>query len=697
MAVIQGKSSGWVGSGLAITLVMDSTPTSGNRLIAFLWTEGGVGSTIDTAGWTERAVQTLVTTDALQMYSAFGSAGDTIHVATGAGSTQRCLTVYEVDDDIEVFDSVNNGAFIGGSGTISGPTLVQAEEAGTLLAAFTGKNQTYVAVATFTAVSPLTAFGAAVRGGRMHAWSGEATTADGSYTPQVTVTGLTGSYQTAVIAVILSHDVPDAPIADFTVDVTDGEAPFTANFEDTSSGTPTSWLWDFGDGSTSTSQDPSHVYATPGAFTVTLTATNAFGSDSETKIAYINVLTEGGFEEPLPSGVLLEIYAADPSSFRWGVAKWGQATWGSGGWQDVTPEGVDIQILWGAQDPEMGILSLPTADSWAITFYDPERRLDPANADGPFYTDLIPYLPVRVSHRERVIALGYAESIGHQYAKSTGNGYMRVTNNLSRLANAAVPSDTALSDTLYARAQDAIAAAGLSLVVGAALGTDPPLVPWAALGPQERSAWAWIVDAARQAHYIPYVNRRTGIVEFRAWASPLNRGRSINSPELVDLQVISDYRGLFSVIRVLDDADIVQERALIPPPRYGARVFARTDPTLDAEEWAEIVLADRGTPGYRWVPGTVYPLTANSVETLNDIANVELISMAVPEQDPPVSAAGIVVGGEIIITGKRASEAIWRFKFETAQTAIEPLIETGGAPTDYLLATGGGEFLYPST
>ena len=46
--------------------------------------------------------------------------------------------------------------------------------------------------------------------------------------------------------------------------------------------TITSWLWDFGDGQTSTLQNPSHVYATPGSYTVTLTVTNSDGvSDSE--------------------------------------------------------------------------------------------------------------------------------------------------------------------------------------------------------------------------------------------------------------------------------------------------------------------------------------------------------------------------------------------------------------------------------
>jgi PKD repeat protein len=53
---------------------------------------------------------------------------------------------------------------------------------------------------------------------------------------------------------------------------------------DTSTGAPTSWAWNFGDGATSTAQNPpKHTYAQAGTYTVTLTATNATGSDTATK------------------------------------------------------------------------------------------------------------------------------------------------------------------------------------------------------------------------------------------------------------------------------------------------------------------------------------------------------------------------------------------------------------------------------
>jgi PKD repeat protein len=62
-----------------------------------------------------------------------------------------------------------------------------------------------------------------------------------------------------------------------------GVAPFTVTFRDTSGGSPTSWLWTFpDDGTTSTLQDPlDHTFTSPGTYVVTMTATNAWGSDTE--------------------------------------------------------------------------------------------------------------------------------------------------------------------------------------------------------------------------------------------------------------------------------------------------------------------------------------------------------------------------------------------------------------------------------
>lgn len=78
------------------------------------------------------------------------------------------------------------------------------------------------------------------------------------------------------------------PVAEFTSDVTT-TCFGSVHFIDQSTDIPQQWSWDFGDGGTSTLQNPTHVYASAGTFTVTLTVTNTLGSDVNVKTSYITV------------------------------------------------------------------------------------------------------------------------------------------------------------------------------------------------------------------------------------------------------------------------------------------------------------------------------------------------------------------------------------------------------------------------
>jgi len=79
------------------------------------------------------------------------------------------------------------------------------------------------------------------------------------------------------------------PTAEFIGNPTIGYEPLLVDFTDLSTDLPTSWSWHFGDGGTSTFKNPSYTYPNAGTYTVTLTATNAQGSDDEIKTNYITV------------------------------------------------------------------------------------------------------------------------------------------------------------------------------------------------------------------------------------------------------------------------------------------------------------------------------------------------------------------------------------------------------------------------
>ena len=91
----------------------------------------------------------------------------------------------------------------------------------------------------------------------------------------------------------VNADTPEgAPVADFVGVPLTGAAPYEVAFTDLSTNHPTSWLWDFGDGTPgSENRNPKHIYASAigSPFTVALTAANILGADDEIKVGYITV------------------------------------------------------------------------------------------------------------------------------------------------------------------------------------------------------------------------------------------------------------------------------------------------------------------------------------------------------------------------------------------------------------------------
>lgn len=117
-----------------------------------------------------------------------------------------------------------------------------------------------------------------------------------------------------------------APIAAFTLSASQITAGESVQFSDTSTGSPTVWLWSFGDGATSSTQNPTHTYSSSGSFTITLTASNAGGSSNIAHALTVNAKATGPISSftyspssPLTAGsvAFTDTSTGNPTSWSW--------------------------------------------------------------------------------------------------------------------------------------------------------------------------------------------------------------------------------------------------------------------------------------------------------------------------------------------------------------------------------------------
>lgn len=126
------------------------------------------------------------------------------------------------------------------------------------------------------------------------------------------------------------------PTASFTAAPTTGTAPLKVNFVDTSAGTPSTWAWDFGDGSSDVTHNPSHTYAAAGTYNAKLTVTNAQGSSTSgvttiTVTAPVAIPAASFTANPTTGTAPLAVTFTDtstgtPTSWVWAFGDGGTAT-----------------------------------------------------------------------------------------------------------------------------------------------------------------------------------------------------------------------------------------------------------------------------------------------------------------------------------------------------------------------------------
>ena len=195
--------------------------------------------------------------------------------------------------------------------------------------------------------------------------------------------------------------VDSLPTADFTVDTTVICGPGTVNFTDlsTSPRVITDWLWTFGDGTTSTLQNPSHAYAAPGVYTVKLLVTHELGcQDSLTRTSYIIV------DGPLIAGFdasdtivcpPVNILFTDTSTFAFPIFTW-EWSFGDGSTSSATNPTHNYGVA-GLYNVEMIITDAlgckDTADRFVTILPKPVADFGPADTvacsyDSIAFTDL---------------------------------------------------------------------------------------------------------------------------------------------------------------------------------------------------------------------------------------------------------------------------------------------------------------------
>lgn len=157
----------------------------------------------------------------------------------------------------------------------------------------------------------------------------------GTYTVTLSAVNAAGSSTVSKEGFISVTSASSAPVASFVSTETTGSSPLTIQFIDTSSSSPSSWAWSFGDGNTSAVQNPLHTYVSAGTYTVTLTSTNAGGSSTVTRADFITVeitIPVASFEANATSGTLplvvlfTDLSANTPTSWYWYFGDGGTST-----------------------------------------------------------------------------------------------------------------------------------------------------------------------------------------------------------------------------------------------------------------------------------------------------------------------------------------------------------------------------------
>jgi len=287
---------------------------------------------------------------------------------------------------------------------------------------------------------------------------------------EVASASLTKSTGYVPVTIRARYSQTAAPVANFTANRTSGTAPLAVRFTDTSTGNPTTWAWDFGDGNTSTEQNPVHTYTTAGVYTVRLTVRNAEGEDSIVKEDAITV-------ETAPP-VWLENITVTSGTFVQTVT-FGTDENGSDGYD----QGLDLLAPPASPDPESPNVYFQIAQGMFKQLYGDIRYI--LNADNPEH---VWTLQVRSTNDDALLAWDPA-TLPADIAftlSAAGSEY-----DMKEVASASLTKSTGYVPVTIRARYSQTAAPVANFTANRTSGTAPLAVRFTDTSTGEITAWSW--------------------------------------------------------------------------------------------------------------------------------------------------------------------------------------------------------------
>jgi len=151
-------------------------------------------------------------------------------------------------------------------------------------------------------------------------------TTPGIYNVRLTVTNSAGTDTETRNGYITINEGMQASFT-YTTSDPDNLAPLTVAFTDTSSGSPSQWIWNFGDGFIAMERNPIHTYPNPGNYTATLTVSDSRQSSSASQVIEVKQGLFADFSaQPMTGSVPLTVKFTDqsigePNSWIWAIGE----------------------------------------------------------------------------------------------------------------------------------------------------------------------------------------------------------------------------------------------------------------------------------------------------------------------------------------------------------------------------------------